>query len=286
MAPGGRTAAGHPLGPSPARPGRGPGAAQRRGTDDGATAPRPPSLGFPQKPVLSGSFARPNRRRRPPLRYGPSDDPPGQLRLRWFLWPKRVPSARLHRPGTALGVFGSGRQIEQCPVLVAVPAPGWDATVDSRYIGSAPPPPTTSEVERSHMVTTDEKTDQPKSNNRPVVRWQRIALTQLGIVNATVLSLAGDSVRLARAGRTTDGRRPQLRSVPGRDGVGRTRGERSPRRACRAAHRQSAIRASAPAVGSASHGAEHREVPRAVDGARLARAPLAGSASNGSGADH
>ena len=40
------------------------------------------------------------------------------------------------------------------------------------------------------MMTTDEKTDQPKSNNRPVVRWQRIALTQLGIVNATVLSLA------------------------------------------------------------------------------------------------
>ena len=46
------------------------------------------------------------------------------------------------------------------------------------------------EVERSHMVTTDEKTNQPKSNNRPFVRWQLITLTQLGIVNATVLSLA------------------------------------------------------------------------------------------------
>ena len=55
------------------------------------------------------------------------------------------------------------------------------------------------------------------------------------------------------------GRGPELRPVPGRHGVGRTRGERSPRRACRAAHRQSAIRASAPAVGSANHGAEHRE---------------------------
>ena len=78
---------------------------------------------------------------------------------------------------------------------------------------------------------------------------------------------AGDSVRLARAGRTTDWRGPELRPVPGRHGVGRTRGERSPRRACRAAHRQSAIRASSPAVGSANHGAGHREVPRAVDGA-------------------
>ena len=46
------------------------------------------------------------------------------------------------------------------------------------------------------MMTTDEKTDQPKStdqsksNDRPFVRWQRITLTQLGTVNATVLSLA------------------------------------------------------------------------------------------------
>ena len=39
-----------------------------------------------------------------------------------------------------------------------------------------------------------------------------------------------------------------------------------------------------PLVGSASHGAEHREVPRAVDGARLARAPLAGEAGPRAGA--
>ena len=40
------------------------------------------------------------------------------------------------------------------------------------------------------MMTTDEKTAQRKSNDRPFVRWQRITLTQFGIVNATVLSLA------------------------------------------------------------------------------------------------
>ena len=39
-------------------------------------------------------------------------------------------------------------------------------------------------------MTTDKQTDQPKSNDRPFVRWQRITLAQLGIVNGTVLSLA------------------------------------------------------------------------------------------------
>ncbi len=39
-------------------------------------------------------------------------------------------------------------------------------------------------------MTSDKRTGQPKSNDRPFVRWQRITLTQLGIVNATVLSLA------------------------------------------------------------------------------------------------
>ena len=93
---------------------------------------------------------------------------------------------------------------------------GWDATVDSRYIGSAPTPPTTSschgskiseflrqdptsEGERSHTMTTDEQTNQPKSNeqtkqpksnDRPFVRWQQIRITQFGIVSATVLTLA------------------------------------------------------------------------------------------------
>lgn len=48
----------------------------------------------------------------------------------------------------------------------------------------------TSEGERTHTMTTDKKTDPSQSNDRPFVRWQRITITQLGIVNATVLSLA------------------------------------------------------------------------------------------------
>ena len=39
-------------------------------------------------------------------------------------------------------------------------------------------------------MTTDEQTNQPKSNDRPFVRWQQIRIAQFGIVNATVLSLA------------------------------------------------------------------------------------------------
>ena len=39
-------------------------------------------------------------------------------------------------------------------------------------------------------MPTDKQTDPPQSNDRPFVRWQQITLTQLGIVNATVLSLA------------------------------------------------------------------------------------------------
>ena len=39
-------------------------------------------------------------------------------------------------------------------------------------------------------MTTDKQAEQPNGDDRPFVRWQRITLTQLGIVNATVLSLA------------------------------------------------------------------------------------------------